>query len=190
MNRQENQRVALTKRLLKEQLTTLLQKKSIQKITVVELCKGAGINRSTFYTHYGCVSDVLKEMENDFIDGLEQIWQKERTKSPSFTQWRVELLCEYLKKHETLSKTILRHNDVQSEFAEKLIESYFVRDIFHQLTSPRFSADASDMLFYFLTRGQYSLIRHWLLENNSMTPHEVSLLVNDIGQNGWMRSKS
>lgn len=40
MNRQENQRVALTKRLLKEQLTTLLQKKSIQKITVVELCQG------------------------------------------------------------------------------------------------------------------------------------------------------
>ena len=80
MNKHENQRLMLTKRLLKEHLTELLQEKSIQKITVVELCSGAGIHRSTFYTHYGCVLDVFKEMEDDFIAELEEIWQTSATK--------------------------------------------------------------------------------------------------------------
>ena len=44
----ENQRVMLTKQLLKESLIYLMKKKEIQKVSVSELCHNAGINRVTF----------------------------------------------------------------------------------------------------------------------------------------------
>lgn len=47
----ENQRIAITKRLLKESLMRLLQEKELEKINITELCKDAGVNRATFYRH-------------------------------------------------------------------------------------------------------------------------------------------
>lgn len=188
MNKHENQRVMLTKRLLKEHLTELLQEKSIQKITVVELCSGAGIHRSTFYTHYGCVLDVFKEMEDDFIAELEEIWQNERNKRPKLPEWRTETLCKYLKEHEKTARTVLGNNGVDSEFAGKLIHSCFIREAFQEDISDRFDADTADMLFYFLSRGQYSMVRHWLLENDGISPEKMSWLINDVARNGWIKS--
>ena len=64
---QENQRVRITKMLLKDALTKLLYEKKIEKVTVSELCEAAGVNRSTFYKHYGSQFDVLDDIEKDFF---------------------------------------------------------------------------------------------------------------------------
>ncbi len=48
-----NQRVMLTKRLIKESLLKILKSKKIHQVSVKELCIGAEINRSTFYEYYG-----------------------------------------------------------------------------------------------------------------------------------------
>jgi len=63
----ENQRVAISKRLLKTGLLTLLQKKHISKISISELCKEAEINRTTFYRHYETPKDVFLEISLDYI---------------------------------------------------------------------------------------------------------------------------
>ena len=52
MARKENQRITLTKKLLQEGLLRLLETKRLDKISVTELCREAGINRATFYNHY------------------------------------------------------------------------------------------------------------------------------------------
>lgn len=44
-----------------ETLLKLLEKKPFAYITVSELCKEAGVNRSTFYLHYENTADLLKE---------------------------------------------------------------------------------------------------------------------------------
>ena len=63
----KNRRTYMTKRIIKESLIDLLEKKSIDQITVSELCEEADINRSTFYAHYGNVIDVIEEIKNEFI---------------------------------------------------------------------------------------------------------------------------
>jgi AcrR family transcriptional regulator len=62
-----NQRTRLTTRLFHESLLSLLKEKSIDKITVKELCQGAELNRTTFYLHYGKPADVLAEIEDELI---------------------------------------------------------------------------------------------------------------------------
>lgn len=63
----ENQRVRLTKMLLKNQLQALLLQKPIGRVSVKELCQGAGVNRSTFYQHYADPYALLGDLEDDII---------------------------------------------------------------------------------------------------------------------------
>ena len=50
-----------TARLMNEALLILLEKKNYEFITVKEICKKAGVNRSTFYLHYETMDDLLEE---------------------------------------------------------------------------------------------------------------------------------
>lgn len=44
-----------------EALFYILQEKELEYVTVKEICKRAGVNRSTFYLHYQGVADLLEE---------------------------------------------------------------------------------------------------------------------------------
>lgn len=55
----DDQRIALTKRLLREGLLRLLSKTDLNKISVTQLCIESGINRATFYRHYEEPRDIL-----------------------------------------------------------------------------------------------------------------------------------
>ena len=59
----ENQRIRLTKTLLKNALLALLEKKPIERIAVSEICAQAQVNRTTFYKYYGSQYDLLAEMK-------------------------------------------------------------------------------------------------------------------------------
>lgn len=47
--------------LMDKALIELMAKKSLEFITVKEICEKAGVNRSTFYLHYETISDLLSE---------------------------------------------------------------------------------------------------------------------------------
>ena len=50
-----------TSLLMNQALVELLYKKDYEYITIKEICKRAGVNRSTFYLHYDNVDDLLLE---------------------------------------------------------------------------------------------------------------------------------
>ena len=60
MNKSESKyfRTALC---MDEALLALLKEKDLEYITIKEICAKAGVNRSTFYLHYGTISDLLNE---------------------------------------------------------------------------------------------------------------------------------
>ena len=44
-----------------EALLALLEEKDLEYITVKEICRRAGVNRSTFYLHYETIADLVNE---------------------------------------------------------------------------------------------------------------------------------
>ena len=60
MNRSES-KYFNTACLMNKALVDLLAEKDFEFITVKELCKKAGVNRSTFYLHYETLGDLLAE---------------------------------------------------------------------------------------------------------------------------------
>lgn len=68
----DSQRTIITKRMLKEGLLRLLKTKPLDKISIAELCRESGINRTTFYRHYEVPKDILKEMQTEFIKEMRE----------------------------------------------------------------------------------------------------------------------
>lgn len=87
----ENSKITKTKTSLFTSLSSLLNQKDIREITVIELCREAGINKSTFYLHYKdiyeCAEDFISQIVypvmdivcrngiNNMINELPNIWR-------------------------------------------------------------------------------------------------------------------
>ncbi len=57
-----DKRVEKTKEKLHTALIELMEKQPLYSIAVSRLCKKAGINRNTFYSHYENTADILEEI--------------------------------------------------------------------------------------------------------------------------------
>ena len=59
---------------MNQALLELLEKKDIEFITVTEITKKAGVNRSTFYLHYDNIYDLFEEtiefLDKEFADAF------------------------------------------------------------------------------------------------------------------------
>lgn len=66
----ENRRVRMTKRLLKDALLELMEKQDLISISVTAICETADVHRSTFYNYYTDPVDLLREIEQDFLDRI------------------------------------------------------------------------------------------------------------------------
>ncbi|MBQ7600387.1 MAG: TetR/AcrR family transcriptional regulator [Clostridia bacterium] len=59
-----------TKTAIKESLMELLNAKDFESINISEVCKKAGIHRTTFRTYYDSLEYVLEEIKNDMIKSI------------------------------------------------------------------------------------------------------------------------
>ena len=117
---QTNQRVMITKKLLKDALLHLLENKPISKINITELCKAAGINRSTFYAHYEIPHDVLTDIEHDLMDELTELLQALKIKN---IRTSAEIMCNYMYEHADLLRILIR-NFSDRDLEQMMNESY------------------------------------------------------------------
>lgn len=69
-------RVKYTKMVLKNALLELMKEKTVNRITVREVCDKAGLNRATFYTHYADCFALLESIENDLLRDFELSMEK------------------------------------------------------------------------------------------------------------------
>ena len=68
-----DRRVRKTRGQLRQGLVRLMREKSIQDITVKELCEECDINRGTFYLHYTDVYQLLHSIEDELLVEFERV---------------------------------------------------------------------------------------------------------------------
>lgn len=176
MAQKENQRIALTKKLLQEGLLRLLEAKQLDKISVTELCKEAGINRATFYNHYNSPQELLKDIEDKIAADLNSIIGLPRTADEVIGQ--VENVCNYFHDH---SRTILILNGCHTdeEIATALYEvnknfQYYRLSSKIAGTLDQTSLHLVSVFFYI---GCYNLLLEWLKHGLQKTPKEIAGLI-------------
>ncbi|MBE5962623.1 MAG: TetR/AcrR family transcriptional regulator [Lachnospiraceae bacterium] len=63
-------RIEKTRRTIINTFLELRSKKTLEKITIKELCEKAAINKSTFYCHYADIYDLADTLESDVVNSV------------------------------------------------------------------------------------------------------------------------
>ena len=153
----ENQRIRLSKAMLKNALMGLLKEKPIEKISVYELCAAAQINRTTFYKYYGSQYELLTDAENDYFRKLEEVFSENASNGG-------DSLCQVLEELETDEEAflILAGSLPDRDFSDKLFNLPAIRTQFDITIPDTFSDREKEHLRVFFYQGGYALIREWL----------------------------
>ena len=169
-----NQRVRVTKKMLKDSLIRLLKKENIHKLSVKEICEDAEINRSTFYKYYGSQYDLFEEMERDVLTQISGYLEGENTPGGSA---QVVKTMTYVNDNIDLCRLLL-NNNLNPKLPEKLISLQSFRHLISQRLDDRYSEDVLEYIYDFVIHGGFCVIRKWINKENRETPEEIAELLN------------
>lgn len=74
LSNEESNRI--TRECLQTALIILLSEKEMDKISITELVKRAGVSRTAFYSNYSSKEEVLVSLSDEMLNGLNQLAQK------------------------------------------------------------------------------------------------------------------
>ncbi|MCD8308496.1 MAG: TetR/AcrR family transcriptional regulator [Clostridia bacterium] len=169
----ENQRVVITKKMLKNSILELLKEKNLNDITVTELCSRAQINRTTFYRYYKIPADVLMEIEKDFVEEMRTtLWG---IKTVEDAKRYLTKICEDCYDKTTTLGFFIRY-DFGSEQASLLGDLYL-----NSHNAPDNLSDSSKdtelIVSTYFAGGSYFILRLWVSGKIKCTPAEMADLL-------------
>ena len=177
MEKKEDRRVAMTKRMLKDALTELLRETDIYHVSIRALCQRADVNRTTFYKYYGSQFDLLADMENDLLCFL----SKTITEHAANPRKIIETACEYMEDHLEFGRLII-NNNVDPLFPQKIFSLAVLRETVMEKTPGQQDDAVREYLFNYLTYGAYRVISMWLNKEQRETPDQIARLLMNLTQ--------
>lgn len=156
-----------TASLMNQALLSLLEKKDIEYISVTEITKKAGVNRSTFYLHYDSIYDLLEEtidnLNKQFISSFNtQKPLKMLAKEDAFfiTDERIKPYLLFVKENKRVLKLI---NQKPQLFNSKTVYKKMYDEFFYPAIS-LFIKEENDRIYKleFYTAGVVAIIHKWL----------------------------
>jgi AcrR family transcriptional regulator len=172
----ENQRVRLTKKMLKNSLIRLLKNHSIHKISVIEICGDAQINRTTFYKYYGSQFDLLGDMENDLLEEIKRHLSAGEDTTDMLPQ--ITQIARYINDNIDLCRILLTNN-VDPDFPEQLLNLPRIRQIVAK-SMATYNKDSLEYLFRFIIDGGFAVFRLWICKENREPPEDIAKLIYDV----------
>lgn len=185
----ENQRVILTKRLLKDSLIQMLKQENIYKISIRELCENAGINRSTFYKYYGSQYDLLSEMENELLSYVQKSICDVGYLSKMEDIHLLSVILQYLEDNIELTRLLI-NNNVDPEFPRKLIRLTQSQESVKQRLTKYCSPQHQEYLFTFIVYGGYNMIGSWINRDDREPAQEIAELFMSTIYRLWSEDSS
>ncbi len=176
-----DKRIINTKKKLTNTLLLLLEEKKVKDITVLELCKLAKINRTTFYKYYKDIDDLALKIEEDLMTELKKyIVDIKRNYLISYTSKIIE---EIAKNKEVYTKILSDNGD--HTFLRKILSLVHQQSIdeWQKLLKKATPKDI-DNIYNFIVDGTIGLIEAWIRNNCQDEPDTIAIFINKICMSG------
>lgn len=176
-----DQRVRLTRTLLKNALVQLMQTQHISKISIRALCEVAGINRSTFYLHYSDQYDLLNKVEQEVLANLNKHLSQQALdeRNPISVQMLTSVL-HYVKENVELFKALLSEN-CDFAFQKDLVE---LAQVISAQQNQSLDQKTQEYIETFCLTGTISMLQKWLHDGTRESPAALSEFVLQVIYNG------
>ncbi len=165
-----------------EAFLKLLSEKEFEYITVKEICKEAGVNRSTFYLHYETVGDLLDETleyVNGKFDGYFSEARIDVNKISALPLNELYLITpdyltpwlKFIKENKKLFQTFLkRHETLKLNSIYKIMFAKVVSPILTRFNVKKFD---QEFIFLFYVEGIMGIVKNWVKEGCSRSIEDI-----------------
>lgn len=150
-------------------LLELLEVKNFSEITIIELCKKANVNRSTFYSHYENTYELLEETINNILEDFLNQFNNIFIDKP-YNEWvfiNDKFLIPYLKYIKNNNKIFkLYMNNLNLFKADNIFNSFIYKLFFPIFKSYGISNEKTiTYMSSFYLQGITAIVSKWL-DNN------------------------
>lgn len=152
-------RYTKTEHYLRMAMISLLKEKSVNKISIVELCKRAEVNKSTFYLHYRDIFDYYDHLTQSVADDIAAVFERYSYEKliSDFKQIFIEVL-NTIKRNE-LARIILS-NTSGREVLSKIADAT-CRSVISASSGAIKDMHAFEIKNYFITFGTIAVIQRY-----------------------------
>ena len=176
MNTKNNQRYKDSEKRMQDALMKLMENQELKDVTVLDICKEAHINRTTFYAHYEDIYDLMSQVERLIRQDLNEEFQAKGVGIQNVF-------------HHDYLIYFLRHMESNKNFYRICRVKFPLEEGFDQLwesvvkphCEQRGVTDERTMLYYltFYQAGFTSLLRKWVEDGCGETPEELCPILLD-----------
>lgn len=168
-------------------LISLLKKKPLAYITVSEICKAAGVNRSTFYLHYESIGDLLNETTRYLLDDFRGYYSDDmkaalyglKDRDPDelifITDEYLTPYLTYIRDHKEVFGVALLHNKTLGfEIVyQRMFDNIFdpILDKFH------YPPDTRQYVMMYYLNGINAIIAEWIKNGCTKPIKEISEII-------------
>lgn len=170
-------------------LISLLEKKEFAYITVSEICRAAGINRSTFYLHYETVGDLLAETTRYLLDDFVSYFpvdtqaMAERYRDCDLSQLNfitdeyLHPYLRYIRDHRRVFSVAL--SNVGCFGFEGVYQRLYTHIFDPILARFHYPIEHRPYVMMFYMNGVNAVVTEWLKSDCHLTIEEVSAIIHE-----------
>ncbi len=185
MNRENNLRYRETEERIVREFTALLEEKPPERITVAELCRNCGINRSSFYLHFKDVYDMMDTIEEGlarYSGHLFDISGEEYSLGKRFRR-----LLEFVREHRSFYRNYYREGREERLFRMVLPDA--LEKSLGRLAAELGPGGEEEIVYHleFFRHGFASLVRIWLERDCPESPERMVEILSSQYRNPIIR---
>lgn len=161
MNKKNNRRRKESIRKIEAAFTELLQHSELEKISVSDICKLAGINRSTFYSNFLDIYDLAEKMKEHLIEETINLYREDHPGGVRIHDF--SKLFEHIYANRIFYKTYFKLGNLRWDsvgFDRESAEKYY-------------NMEHIDYHIEFFQAGFNAILKKWLDSDCAESPEEM-----------------
>ncbi|MEH7415593.1 TetR/AcrR family transcriptional regulator [Neobacillus drentensis] len=165
-----NRRTLYSKKVIIDAFLLLLKEKTLNKITVTDICKVANINRGTFYSYYNDPFDLMRSIEEEMI---EKMMSAINISGDEYLQNILNGIFNLILENIDLCKIIF--NEKNSSHVLTTILNYAYEKTIEETKKqfPHANETQLEYFFTYITGGTIEIIRKWINDDMKIPTEEV-----------------
>ena len=166
MEKETDQRVKMTRLLLRRGLISLLEEKRLGEISVTELCRLSGINRGTFYAHFQDINDLHRSIEEEVFEEIQRTLNAHPAHPTGFRAGKEQSIYyavyDFLQQSSDF-RSLLMNSQAYNPLLQKLLAlGYGIFAAEYKRLHPGKEEEQIRFVFNFVAAGLLSLLKEWI----------------------------